>query len=95
MSEDLRNAVLVVTPTHDAYLDNGTDLGLTVGNLILAYAPGLVKIHGKITSEIQKSGKGGAAGCANRIRGKLHSSPFQIIPNIITMNEKIRKIAQK
>lgn len=45
---------LIVTPTHGAYLDNGTDIGLTVDDLILAYALGLVNIHGKITSEIQK-----------------------------------------
>ena len=29
---------LIVTPTHDAYLDNGTDIGLTVGSLIIAYS---------------------------------------------------------
>lgn len=35
---------LIVTPTHGAYLDNGTDMGLTVDDLILAYALGLVKL---------------------------------------------------
>lgn len=35
---------LLVTPTHDAYLENGTDIGLTVGNLILAYANQTVNI---------------------------------------------------
>lgn len=44
---------LIVTPTHDAYLDNGTVIGLTVGSLILAYAVGLVNIHEKIILEIQ------------------------------------------
>ena len=29
---------LIVTPIHDAYLDNGTDIGLTVGSLIIAYS---------------------------------------------------------
>ena len=36
---------LIVTPTYDAYLDNGTDIGLTVGIIILAYAVGFVKLH--------------------------------------------------
>lgn len=45
---------LIVTPTHDAYLENGTDIGLTVDSLILAYANEPVNIHGKIISEIQK-----------------------------------------
>jgi hypothetical protein len=26
-----------VTPTHDAYLENGTDIGLTVGKSMIAY----------------------------------------------------------
>lgn len=39
---------LIVTPTHDAYLDNGTDIGLTVGVSILAYAEWLVKVAQKI-----------------------------------------------
>ena len=39
---------LIVTPTHDAYLDNGTDIGLTVGVSILAYAEWLVKVAWKI-----------------------------------------------
>ena len=29
---------LIVTPTHDAYLENGTCIGLTVGESIVAYA---------------------------------------------------------
>lgn len=45
---------LIVTPTHDAYLDNGTDKGLTVGNFILAYACRFVNIHGIMISEIRK-----------------------------------------
>ena len=36
---------LIVTPTHDAYLENGTDIGLTVGNLIIAYGDLDVNIH--------------------------------------------------
>lgn len=36
-----------MTPTHDAYLDNGTDIGLTVGNHIIAYAIETVNIPGK------------------------------------------------
>lgn len=35
---------LSAAPTHDAYLDNGTDIGLTVGILILAYAKTFVNI---------------------------------------------------
>ena len=35
---------LIVTPTYDAYLDNGTDIGLTVGIIILAYAFRFVKL---------------------------------------------------
>jgi len=35
---------LIVTPTHDAYLDNGTSLGLTVGTLIISYAIFIVNI---------------------------------------------------
>ena len=35
---------LIVTPTHDAYLENGTDIGLTVGKFIVAYA-GLLLFH--------------------------------------------------
>ena len=42
---------LIVTPIHDAYLDNGTDIGLIVGSLILADALDLVNIHGEITLE--------------------------------------------
>lgn len=45
---------LIVTPTYDAYLENGTDIGLTVGNLILAYARAPVNIHGEIILETQK-----------------------------------------
>jgi len=33
-----------VTPTHDAYLDNGTEIGLTVGIYIIAYAIIIVNI---------------------------------------------------
>jgi hypothetical protein len=36
----------VATPTHDAYLENGTLAGLTVGTYIIAYAFGLVNIPG-------------------------------------------------
>ena len=35
---------LIVTPTHDAYLENGTYIGLTVGNYMIAYADNLVNI---------------------------------------------------
>lgn len=31
-------------PTHDTYLDNGTDIGLTVGSFILSYARKTVNI---------------------------------------------------
>jgi hypothetical protein len=41
-----------VTPTHDAYLDNGTDIGLTVGVSILAYAEWLVKVAWKIKNSL-------------------------------------------
>lgn len=43
-----------VASTHNAYLNNGTDIGLTVDNLILAYVFQLVNIYGKITLKIQK-----------------------------------------
>ena len=36
---------LSATPTHDAYLDNGTDIGLIVGILIIAYSMVLVNIQ--------------------------------------------------
>jgi len=29
---------LIVTPIHDTYLDNGTNIGLTVGGFIIAYS---------------------------------------------------------
>ncbi len=29
---------LIVAPTYDAYLENGTDIGLTVGKFIVVYA---------------------------------------------------------
>jgi hypothetical protein len=35
-------------PTHDTYLDNGTDIGLTVGSFILSYARKTVNIQKKI-----------------------------------------------
>ena len=31
-------------PTHDTYLENGTDIGLTVGSFILVYAEDTVNI---------------------------------------------------
>lgn len=34
-----------MTPKHDAYLENGTNIGLTVGILIIAYAFMLVNIQ--------------------------------------------------
>lgn len=34
-----------MTPTHDAYLENGTNIGLTVGIPIIAYAFMLVNIR--------------------------------------------------
>ena len=48
---------LIVTPTHDAYLGNGTDIGLTVGKLIVAYAGSLVNMRKNFLTvilEIQK-----------------------------------------
>lgn len=39
---------LWATPTHDAYLENGTYIGLTVGIYILAYVGEDVNIHKKI-----------------------------------------------
>ena len=36
---------LIVTPTHDAYLENGTDIGLTVGKSMIAYAGLLVNMR--------------------------------------------------
>lgn len=44
---------LIVTPTYDAYLENGTDIGLTVGILILSYTFLFVNIH-KFIEEIEK-----------------------------------------
>ena len=35
---------LIVTPIHDAYLENGTYEGLTVGDLIIAYEDKAVNI---------------------------------------------------
>ena len=34
-------------PPHDTYLDNGTDIGLTVGSFILSYARKTVNIPRK------------------------------------------------
>lgn len=45
---------LIVTPTHDAYLENGTNIGLTVGIHIIAYTFMPVNIPQKFTLEIQK-----------------------------------------
>lgn len=36
---------LIVTPTHDAYLENGTCIGLIVGEPIIAYAERFVKMR--------------------------------------------------
>lgn len=36
---------LKVAPTYDAYLDNGTNVGLTVGIIIVTYAELLVNIQ--------------------------------------------------
>ncbi len=36
---------LIVTPTHDVYLENGTNIGLTVGKFIVAYAGLLVNMR--------------------------------------------------
>jgi hypothetical protein len=36
---------LKVAPTYDAYLDNGTNVGLTVGIIIVTYAKLLVNIQ--------------------------------------------------
>lgn len=35
---------LIVMPTHDIYLDNGTDIGLTVDTVMIAYAGSDVNI---------------------------------------------------
>ena len=40
---------LIVTPTHDAYLENGTCIGLTVGKPIVAYAEWFVNMRKKFT----------------------------------------------
>jgi hypothetical protein len=46
---------LIVTPTHDAYLDNGTDIGLTVGMIIIAFKNSDVNNSRNISKgEIQK-----------------------------------------
>jgi hypothetical protein len=41
-----------VAPTHDAYLENGTFAGLTVGIYIVAHKPSIVKLvfHCRIKS---------------------------------------------
>jgi hypothetical protein len=41
-----------VTPTHDAYLDNGTNIGLTVGKPIIAYVVWSVNIPEKLKEKI-------------------------------------------
>ena len=46
---------LLVTPTHDAYLENGTYIGLTVGESMVAYAERLVKYYMGFFSGIFKS----------------------------------------
>ena len=40
---------LIVTPTHDAYLENGTCIGLTVGKPTIAYAGWFVNMRKNFT----------------------------------------------
>ena len=47
---------LIVTPTHDAYLENGTCIGLTVGESIVAYAERFVNMR-KILVSISETQK--------------------------------------
>jgi hypothetical protein len=42
-----------VTPTHDAYLDNGTNIGLTVGKPIIAYVVWAVNIPEKVERKVE------------------------------------------
>jgi len=45
----IKNAnCLRVTPTHDAYLENGTLVGLTVGILMISYVKSIVNIPEKV-----------------------------------------------
>ena len=44
-----------MTPTHDAYLEDGTNIGLTVGKLIIAYAAKPVNMQNNFARSYGKS----------------------------------------
>ena len=72
-----------MTPTHDAYLDNGTDLGLTVGSLIIAYSSKAVNIPENIDRVFHRrreSGKGNTEQGNSDPRCDLCAGPYPLSP---------------